>query len=56
MALSKEQTAVLRIVGAAASIYFNVKFIFGSGVPEKYRRIFVIVVIIAAILGVRSAK
>ena len=56
MALSTEQVALLRTVGAAVSIYFNVKFVFGAGVPDNYRRLFVIAVLIAAIVGVRNAK
>ena len=56
MALSTEQVALLRTVGAAVSIYFNVKYVFGAAVPESYRRLFIIAVLIAAIIGVRAAK
>ena len=56
MALSTEQVAVLRIVGAAVSIYFNAKFIFAAAVPAQYRRAFLVVVIIAGIIGARNAK
>jgi hypothetical protein len=56
MAMTTTQVALLRTVGAAVSIYFNAKYLWGAGVPDGYRRLFIVVVLLAAIIGIRNAK